>query len=305
MEIPRLGIESELQLPAYTTATATQDPSHICDLHHSSQQCWILNPLSEARDQTCDLMDTRQVHNPLSHGGNSMFTTILTFVPKRCLKPGSSALTPAAGPTLCSPFSPGAHLSCAGEGLGHLAVPPSVTGRDEVGDAAALQEGGGGHGAVAEELGEGNHLHEPQSDHRRLGVVAKAQPITEASPHGHYILWGVKSWVCQLTVLAASPLGPSPGPRPPPCPQWSRFEVCQEQAQIRSKRAVPLPPDCPQHWNKLYAVLAADTGMLAFQGTKACLLQSQPPTTHRHGPGPATKAPLPGCQLGALITGDG
>lgn len=29
---------------------------------------------------------------------------------------------------------------------------------------------------------------------------------------------------------------------------------------------MPLPPDCPQHWNKLYAVLAADTGMLAFQG---------------------------------------
>ena len=29
MEVPRLGGESELQLPAYTTATATQDPSHI------------------------------------------------------------------------------------------------------------------------------------------------------------------------------------------------------------------------------------------------------------------------------------
>ena len=27
MEVPRLGVESELQLPAYTTATATQDPS--------------------------------------------------------------------------------------------------------------------------------------------------------------------------------------------------------------------------------------------------------------------------------------
>ena len=40
------GIESELQLPAYTTATATQDPSHICILHHSSWQCRILNPLS-------------------------------------------------------------------------------------------------------------------------------------------------------------------------------------------------------------------------------------------------------------------
>ena len=37
------------------TATATQDPSHICDLHHSAQQCQILNPLSKARDQTRNL----------------------------------------------------------------------------------------------------------------------------------------------------------------------------------------------------------------------------------------------------------
>ena len=48
----RLGVETEQQLPAYTIATATRDPSHICDLHHSSQQCWILNPLSEAKDGT-------------------------------------------------------------------------------------------------------------------------------------------------------------------------------------------------------------------------------------------------------------
>ena len=32
MEVPRLGTELELQLPAYTTATATPDPSHVCDL---------------------------------------------------------------------------------------------------------------------------------------------------------------------------------------------------------------------------------------------------------------------------------
>ena len=50
MEIPRLGFKSELQLPAYDTATTTQDPSHVCDLHHSLWQRWILNPLSEARD---------------------------------------------------------------------------------------------------------------------------------------------------------------------------------------------------------------------------------------------------------------
>ena len=36
MEVPRLGVELELQPPAYTTATATQDPSHAWDQHHSS-----------------------------------------------------------------------------------------------------------------------------------------------------------------------------------------------------------------------------------------------------------------------------
>ena len=34
MEVPRLGVESELQLRAYTTAMATPDPSHTCKLHH-------------------------------------------------------------------------------------------------------------------------------------------------------------------------------------------------------------------------------------------------------------------------------
>ena len=57
MELPRLGVESELKLPAYTTATATQDLSCACDLHHSSQHRQILNPLSEARDRTRILMD--------------------------------------------------------------------------------------------------------------------------------------------------------------------------------------------------------------------------------------------------------
>ena len=51
MEVPRLGDESELQLQAYTTATATTDPSHICEPHCSLWQHRILNPLSEARDK--------------------------------------------------------------------------------------------------------------------------------------------------------------------------------------------------------------------------------------------------------------
>ena len=57
MEVPRLGVELEL---AYTTATATPDLSCVCDLHHS-QQCWVLNPLSKARDRTHFLMDIFQV----------------------------------------------------------------------------------------------------------------------------------------------------------------------------------------------------------------------------------------------------
>ena len=32
MEVPRLGVESELQGPAYTTATAMWDLSQVCDL---------------------------------------------------------------------------------------------------------------------------------------------------------------------------------------------------------------------------------------------------------------------------------
>ena len=31
MEVPRLGVELELQLLAYTTPTAMPDPSHVCD----------------------------------------------------------------------------------------------------------------------------------------------------------------------------------------------------------------------------------------------------------------------------------
>ena len=57
-KIPRLGIQSKLQLLAYATATATWDPCHLCDQHHSPWQCQILNPLSEVRDQTHILMDT-------------------------------------------------------------------------------------------------------------------------------------------------------------------------------------------------------------------------------------------------------
>ena len=62
MEVPRLAVKLELQLQAYTTGTATWDPSCVCGLHHSSWQHWIPDPLSKARDQTRILLDTSQIH---------------------------------------------------------------------------------------------------------------------------------------------------------------------------------------------------------------------------------------------------
>ena len=52
----------EAVAPGYTTAIATPDLSHIFNLHHSSPQCWMPNPLSEARDQTWVLMGASQIH---------------------------------------------------------------------------------------------------------------------------------------------------------------------------------------------------------------------------------------------------
>ena len=52
MEVPRLGVELELQLLVYAAARAMPVLSHVCNLHRSSQKRQILNPLSEAKDQT-------------------------------------------------------------------------------------------------------------------------------------------------------------------------------------------------------------------------------------------------------------
>ena len=48
------------------------DPSCVCDLHHSSWQHRILNPLSEARDWARNLMVGSWLDSfPLCHNGNS------------------------------------------------------------------------------------------------------------------------------------------------------------------------------------------------------------------------------------------
>ena len=64
MEVPRLGVKLELQMLDFATATATQDPSRACDLHHRSWLSRVLNPLSKAGDRTRVLMDANQVCYP-------------------------------------------------------------------------------------------------------------------------------------------------------------------------------------------------------------------------------------------------
>jgi len=82
MEVPRLGVETELQLLAYATATATWDPNHVSYLHHSSQQCWIFNSLSKARNGTHVLMDTSQVRYCLATMGTSEAVSIIKELSK-------------------------------------------------------------------------------------------------------------------------------------------------------------------------------------------------------------------------------
>ena len=74
MEFPRLKVQ--LELPAYPTAT--QDPRCIFDLHHSSWQQCILNPLSGARNQTHSWMLVGFL--PVGHNGNCHFSIFCVCV---------------------------------------------------------------------------------------------------------------------------------------------------------------------------------------------------------------------------------
>ena len=76
MEVPRLGVKSELQLLAYTIGTATLDLRGICYQHHSLRHTrslthWTKAGIKPASSQTCC-----QVLNPLSHNGNSLLYTL-------------------------------------------------------------------------------------------------------------------------------------------------------------------------------------------------------------------------------------
>ena len=67
MKVSRLGVKAELQLPAYTTAIATQDPSRVCNLTIAQGNIGSFNQLSKVRnrtgrDQIGILMDTSRAH---------------------------------------------------------------------------------------------------------------------------------------------------------------------------------------------------------------------------------------------------
>ena len=95
MEVPRLGVELDLQLIAYTTATAMPDPSQFCGQHCSLRQYRILNLLGEARVQTCILMDTGRVLDLLSHNRTPKNSTLnkerITDTQPKLLKTQSEA----------------------------------------------------------------------------------------------------------------------------------------------------------------------------------------------------------------------
>ena len=79
MEVSRLGVKLELQLQAYTTATATSDLSCVCNPHHSSRQRQILSPLSKVRDRTHNVMVPSQIHFHCATTGTPFFFFVFVF----------------------------------------------------------------------------------------------------------------------------------------------------------------------------------------------------------------------------------
>ena len=77
MEVPRLGVELELQLSAYTTQQQLEIPAVSATYTTAHSNAGSFNPLSEARDPTYVFMDPSQVHQLLSHEGNSFFLVII------------------------------------------------------------------------------------------------------------------------------------------------------------------------------------------------------------------------------------
>ena len=106
---------SKLDTESSRHSTAMPDLSRVCYLHCSSLQCRILNPLIEAKDQTCVLMDTGWVHycrattgtphNPiLQWTGVPLWCSGLRIWQHHCSSSGcccSTGLIPGLGTSAC------------------------------------------------------------------------------------------------------------------------------------------------------------------------------------------------------------
>ena len=71
------GSHTRLQLPAYATGTAISNLSHVRDLHHNSRQHQVLNPLSEARDRSCNLEFPSWIHSAVPRWELPIFCFVL------------------------------------------------------------------------------------------------------------------------------------------------------------------------------------------------------------------------------------
>ena len=84
MEVPRLGVELELQLPAYTTAAAMWDPSCVYAICTTA----MLDPYPTEQGQGLNPHPHGYLSDsiPLRHNGNSSFVIL-------CMKPIPQLMT--------------------------------------------------------------------------------------------------------------------------------------------------------------------------------------------------------------------
>ena len=76
MEVPRLGSIRAVAAGLHHSHSNAGSKPHLQPTPRP-QQCQILNPLSEARDQTYVFLNTGRVLNLLCHNGNSLDIVIL------------------------------------------------------------------------------------------------------------------------------------------------------------------------------------------------------------------------------------
>ena len=76
MEVPWREVKLELQLWPTPQPQPPEIQATFATYASPGNKYWILNPLSQARDQTHVLMDTSRVLNLLSHNGNSGFSIL-------------------------------------------------------------------------------------------------------------------------------------------------------------------------------------------------------------------------------------